>query len=108
MVITNKETFLKRHNLPEDSSLSMAEMSKLSGIPTAALQRVYNRGVGAWESSAKGIRRLSDGQKDYSNARAGKMSKEQWATARQYAFLAKTKSVYYGADNDIRTDFGLK
>jgi len=108
MVITNKEAFLRRHNLPPNTSLSMAEMSKLSGVPTAALQRVYNRGVGAWESSAKGIRRLSDGQKDYSNSRVGKMSKEQWAYARLYAFLAKTKSVYYGADNDIRTDYGLK
>lgn len=106
MVKTNKQKFLQQFNLPADTSLSIEDMSALSGIPTEALQIVYNRGVGAWKTSPSSVR-LKDGSKDYSAPRSRKMSKEQWGSSRIYAFLMKTKKVYYGADNDVREHFGL-
>ena len=45
---THKRNFLKKHGLPEDTSLSIEDISALSGVPSDALQQVYNRGVGAW------------------------------------------------------------
>ena len=37
-----------------------------------------------------------------------KLSKETWAYGRVYAFVMKTKKVFYDADNDIREAYGLK
>lgn len=106
MVKTNKKQFLKKHDLPEDTSLSLEDMSALSGMPVGALQAVYNRGVGAWKTSPASVR-MKDGSKDYSAPRSRKMSKQQWAGGRVYAFLMKTKKVYYGADDDVREHYGL-
>ena len=73
MPLTYREQFLKAFELPKDTQLSLKEIADLSGIKKSILQQVYNRGTGAWKSSAVGIRRLSDGKKDYSTSRAGKM-----------------------------------
>ena len=108
MVASNKKKFLKEHNLPEDSMLSLEDISGLTDIPTAALQTVYNRGVGAWKTNPESVRRKDTGEKDPSAPRTRKMGKEQWAGARVYAFVMKTKKVYYGADNDVREAYGLK
>ena len=107
MVTTNKKAFLKLHNLPEKTSLSLEDMSALSGMPTAALQQVYNRGIGAWKTSPQSVRLEKSYEKDPSKPRTARLGKEQWAGARVYAFLMKTKKVYYGADDDIREHFGL-
>jgi len=56
---------------------TLREKAKESGISYSTLQNVYNRGVGAWKSSGGiGIRRASDGKKDYSSGYAGKLGKE--------------------------------
>jgi hypothetical protein len=107
MVLTNKKQFLKKHSLPEDTSLSLEDMSNLSGMPVEALQTVYNRGVGAWKQNPGSVR-LMDGSKNPSAPRSRKMSKEQWGASRVYAFLMKTKKVYYGADDDVREHYGLE
>jgi hypothetical protein len=108
MVVSNKKQFLAKHNLPEKSMLSLEDISNLSGIPMDALQSVYNRGVGAWKSNPESVRLYSTGEKVPDAPRKLKMSKEQWAGARVYAFANKTKKVYYGADNDIREHHNLE
>lgn len=108
MVATNKKKFLKLHNLPEDSMLSLEDISALSDIPTDALLAVFNRGIGAWKTSPQSIRRKDTGEKDPTAPRKSKMGKEQWAGARVYAFVMKTPKVYYGADDDIRKAYGLE
>jgi hypothetical protein len=67
-----------------------------ANMPYRALQEVYNRGIGAFKTQPS------------SPAAKGVTSKEQWAFARTAAFINKKKSVYYGADNDIRLKYGLK
>jgi hypothetical protein len=107
---TNREKFYKEHNISEDSSLSLEEISKLSKIPEAALQEVYNRGTGAWKTSLGSVR-LKDGSKNYNTGkypRSARMTKEQWSFGRVYAFVMKTTKVYYGADDDIREKYNLK
>lgn len=107
MVETNKIKFLKKHNLPLTSSLSKKEISKLSKIPIKALDEVYDRGLGAYNSNLKSVR-LKTGEKNISAPKSQKMSPQQWAMSRLYAFVMKTKKVFYGADNDIREKYKLK
>jgi hypothetical protein len=96
---THKQNVLEKYDLP-DVGYSVKELSKITGISSKILQEVYNRGIGAWKSSAVGIRRISDGKKDYTTSRAGKMSKEAWASARVYSFLDKGKT-FMTADSDL-------
>jgi hypothetical protein len=77
-----------------------------TGIPVAALEEVYKRGIGAWKTNPESVRLVS-GEKNYKASRAGKMGKEQWAMARVNAFLEKRDTVFYGADDDIRKKYGL-
>ncbi len=106
-MMTNREKFLKIHGLPKDTSLSIEQISKLSGMPETALQQVYNRGVGAWRSNIRSVRlRPASGfgpafMKDVDAPRSAKLSKEQWGMGRVFAFVMKTKKVFYGADKDI-------
>lgn len=104
---THRENVLRNLGLPLDSSLSVKELAKITKIPEAALQEVYNRGIGAWKSSAVGIRRLSDGKKDYSTSRVGKMSKEQWAYGRLMSFLDRGKT-FRTTDADIAKKYRLR
>ena len=100
MPLTYRQQFLKAFELPDDTSLSLKEIADLSGIKKSILQQVYNRGTGAWESSAVGIRRVSDGKKDYSTSRAGKMGKEAWSFGRVYSFIMGGKT-WRTADSDL-------
>lgn len=104
---TNRKNFLKLHGLP-DVSLSLNDISTLSGMPVDALQAVYNRGIGAWKTNPESVRDKFSFHKTGKAPRQTKLGKEQWAMARVYAFVMKTKKVYYGADNDIREHYSLK
>jgi hypothetical protein len=105
---TNRKKFLTHHGLPEDTSLSLNQISILSGMPEEALQLVYNRGIGAWKTNPESVRLQFSFHKKSTAPRTSKISKEAWAFARVYAFTQKTKKVYYGSDNDIREAFDLK
>jgi hypothetical protein len=107
MAATNRKQFLKLHGLPEDTSLNLNQISILSGMPEAALQAVFNRGIGAWKGSPESVRLQFSFHKKTNAPRQSRLGKEQWAYGRVYAFVMKTKKVYYEADNDIREGFGL-
>lgn len=77
-------------------------------MPVDALQLVYDRGIGAWKTNPESVRLQFSFHKKTNAPRASRLGKEQWAFARVYAFVMKTKKVYYGADNDIREKFGLE
>lgn len=105
---TNRVQFLKRFSLPEDTSLSLNDISSLSGMPHEALQAVYNRGIGAWKGNPESVRLKFSFEKKKGAPRQSRLGKEQWAMARVYAFVQKTDKVYYGSDNDIREHYNLK
>lgn len=105
--MTYRKQFLKKYSLPEKTSLSINDISALTGIPDEALQLVYNRGIGAWKSNPQSVRTQDTFEKDPSKPRKSKLGKEQWAMARVYAFVAKAPQVYKEADNDIREKFNL-
>lgn len=108
--MTYRKQFLKKYGLPEKTSLSLNDISALTGIPDEALQLVYNRGIGAWKSSVDSIRLKDTFEKNPDTKafpRKTRLGKEQWAMARVYAFVSKAPQVYKEADNDIREKFNL-
>ena len=92
--MTNREDFLKKHKLPKDTNLSLQEISKLSKMPMTALRMVYNKGMGAYYTNPESVRPQVQ-------------SKEQWGYGRVYAFVMKTKPVFYGADRHIAEMYDL-
>jgi hypothetical protein len=92
-----------------DYSLSLGQISRLSGVPKAALQEVYNRGTGAWKSNPESVRLKSDFSKNPdlgSFPRSARLSKEQWSMARVYSFVDKGKT-YRTADSDIAKKYNV-
>lgn len=85
MVATNREEYLKRHNLK--GSKSLADLSKTSKVPLKIIREVYNRGVGAYKTNPSSVRNT----KGVKGGPGKKLSKEQWAYARVYSFLNKVE-----------------
>jgi hypothetical protein len=105
---TNRIKFLKKNNLSSDTSLSLPEIANLSKMPIQALMEVFKRGIGAHRTSPLSVRMKGTFEKNVDAPMSMKLSAENWAYGRVYAFVMKTKKVYYGADNDIRESYGLK
>ena len=108
MPTTHKKNFLKKYGLPEDTSLSLEDISHLTDIPIAALQIIWNRGIGAWKSSIDRVR-LEDGTKNPDTKkypRKTRMSKERLDGARVYSFVMNGKT-FETADRDVAEHYGL-
>ena len=88
MPVINSHAFKRKHGLPIDQSLSLAEISKLSGMPTKALQEVYNKGIGAYKTNPESVKPMV-------------ASKEQWAMGRVYSFVMRRATTFGKADKDI-------
>lgn len=106
-MMTNREKFLKRHNLSADTSLSLKDISKLSGMPFSALKMVYNKGLGAYHSNPESVRLKGSFKKDPSAPLSMKLSPHQWGMARVYAFAMKTPKVFHKADKHIAEMYDL-
>jgi len=104
---TNKQLFLRKHKLPADTSLSLPEIASYSGMPVAALRKVYQKGLGAYHSNPESVRVKGTFKKDPSVPLSRKLSPQQWAYARVMAFVMKTSKVFYGADRHIAEEHRL-
>ena len=104
---TNRLKFLRRHNLPADTSLSIQEIASLSGMPVGALKKVYEKGLGAYATNPQSVRVKGTFKKDASAPLSRKLSPQQWGLARVYAFVMKTTKVFYGADRHIAEQYRL-
>lgn len=107
MPVINSNAFKRKHGLSVDTTLSLPEIAKLSGFPIAALQEVYNRGIGAWKTNPESVRVKGSFKKDPSAPRSAKLGKEQWAMARVYSFVMKRATTFGGSDKDIATKYKL-
>lgn len=104
---TNREKFLKKHKLPKDTSLSLKEISELSGMPFSALKAVHNKGMGAALTNPVSVRMKGTFEKGVDAPRSQKLSPQQWGMGRVYAFVMKTKPVFYTADRHIAEMYDL-
>jgi hypothetical protein len=95
--MTHRENVLKKYGI-EDKGYSIAALSKITKIPRAILQEVYNRGIGAYKSNPTSVRMKGTFEKGVNAPMSQKLSKEQWASARVYSFIDGNKK----HDNDLR------
>jgi len=105
--MTNRTAFLRKHGLPADYSPTMREVAKLADMPVEALRRVYKKGLGAYHTNPTSVRMKGSYKKNVDAPMSMKLSPQQWAMARVYAFVQKTQKVFYGADREIAEEFSL-
>ncbi len=79
MTLTYKQKFNRKYKQPKDQSNSLADIARLSGIKRGSLQKIYNKGVGAYKTNP-------------SSVRPQVKSKEQWAMARVYSAVMGGKA----------------
>jgi hypothetical protein len=94
---THRENFLKKLSLP-DRGYSLSELARISNTPLRILQKVYNRGIGAYKTQGLSVRMKGTFEKNVDAPMSQKLSKEQWAMARVYSFLDGNPK----HDNDLR------
>ena len=92
MGLTHREQFNKRHGFDKDASHSKADIKKVTGIPSWALDEIYDRGIGAHETNLKSVRLKGSFIKNVDAPASAKLSPEQWAMARIYAFINKIEA----------------
>ena len=101
--MTHRESLLRKLGLPMTAHPSMDVLARMTGVPRAILQQVYNRGVGAWKSNPQSVRIKGSFAKNPDMARypiSSRLSKEQWAMGRVMSFLDRGRT-YYTADADL-------
>ena len=77
MVDTYKMKFNRKHGQKLNQPNSLEDISKLSGIKKSILQKIYNRGVGAFKTNRASVR-------------PSIKNPEAWAMARVYASINPT------------------
>jgi hypothetical protein len=106
---THRESVLKALGLPKTTQLSIEELAEKTDLPIEALQEVYNRGIGAWRGQLSSVRLKKDYSKNPDTKRyprSSRLGKEQWAYARVYAWINKSK-VFYNQDSDIAREYNI-
>ena len=107
---THRENFLRKHGLPLTESLSIPEISNLSGVPVKSLQEIFRRGVGAHGSNLASVRLKKDFSKNPDTKRypeSARLSPQQWGYARIFSFLDRG-TTFHTADADIARKLGLQ
>ena len=107
MTLTYREKFNKKYNNSKDVSNSKSDIAKLTGIPLKFINDVYDRGIGAYKSNPESVRTKA-GKKDAKAPLSKKMSKEQWAISRVYAFVMKRIEGKLNHDLDIDKEIKKK
>ena len=72
MVLTYKQIFNRKHGQKLNQPNSLDDIAKLSGIKKSILQKIYNRGTGAFKTAGPS---------------RPNMTKESWSFARVYASI---------------------
>ena len=97
MGLTHKQKVNKYYGQALDTTNSKKELTKLSGVPPWAIDAVYDKGLAAYYTSYKSVRKKGTFEKGTNAPPSQKLSPSQWAMARVYAFLSK---ILYGNNLD--------
>lgn len=84
--MTHRESVLRKYRL-EDKGYSVRDLSRITKIPLDILQRVYNRGIGAYYTNPTSVRMKGTYKKNVVAPLSQKLSKEQWAYGRLWSFI---------------------
>ena len=85
MVLTYKQRFNKKHGQKLNQPNSLADIARLSGIKKTILQKIYNRGTGAFKTAGPS---------------RPNMTVESWSFGRVYASI-NPSSLASKADADL-------
>jgi len=99
---THKERVCERFGLDPKESYSLPKISKITKVPLDILNKVYDRGLGAWGHNNKSVRLKGSYVKNVDVSYKYKLSAPQWAAARCWSFIDGNPK----HDNDLRD--GLK
>jgi hypothetical protein len=91
-----------------NTQLSLEDISKWSGVSEKRLQEVYDRGVGAHRTNPGSVRLKGSFRKDPRAPVFRRLSKEQWAYARVYAFLDKLEDPGESLNHDKDVAKGIQ
>jgi len=80
-MVSYKNKFNKKFKQPIDKSNSLSDISRLTGFKKSGLQIIYNKGIGAYKTNRASVRPTVK-------------SKEQWAMARVYAAVNRSRKAY--------------
>ena len=97
MVVTYRDRYNNKYKFPKNSSHSLQDISKTTGIKKSILQSVYNRGTGAWKTNQASVRNV----KGVKGGAGKKMSKEAWSFGRVFSFVMKGPGTWGKADKDL-------
>lgn len=84
---TFKQQYNKKYKQPLNTSNSIDDISKQTGIKKSILQDAYNRGVGASKTNPQSVRNKITGKKGAIPSM--RMSPERWGMGRLYGFVMK-------------------
>lgn len=77
--VSYKNKFNKKYGFSVNESHSLSHIAKVTGIKLSALQKIYNKGIGAYKTNPQSVR-------------PNVKSKEQWAMARVYSAIMGGKA----------------
>lgn len=92
---TWKEKYNKKYGYEKDKSHTLSAISKKTGVSKAGLQKIYNKGIGAWKTNIGSVRLKKDFSKNPNTSkypRKARLGKEQWAMARVYSAVMGGKA----------------
>jgi len=104
---THRSKVFSRYNLDKKKSYSVQDLADITGYKESDLQEVGRRGAGAWKTNIKSVRMKGSYKKNVDAPRSSKLSKEQWATARIFAFINKIDEIKDGSRKKMNQDTDL-
>ena len=91
-VVTYRNKYNKKYGYSDNDSHSLEEISKDTGVSMKGLQKIYNKGIGAYKTNP-------------SSVRPNVKSKEKWAMARVYSSVMGGKASEIDA-NELKMNTG--
>jgi hypothetical protein len=77
--VSYKDKYNRKYNYPKNTSHSLEQISKDTGVSIKGLQQIFNKGIGAYKTNPESVR-------------PNVKSKEQWAMARVYSAVMGGKA----------------
>jgi hypothetical protein len=90
--ISYKDKYNRKYNYPKNTSHSLEEISKDTGVSVKGLQQIFNKGIGAYKTNPESVR-------------PNVTSKEQWAMARVYSAVMGGKAADVDS-NELKMSHG--
>ena len=105
---TWKQRYNAKHGFTKNKAHSLKDISKTTGVSLEGIQKIYNKGVGAWKTNIGSVRIKKDFSKNKDTVkypRAQRVGKEQWAMARVYSAVMGGKAAKVDK-KELKMEFG--